>query len=61
MKALMTAADVADYLGIKKCATYEILRREDFPVISFGRRKYVLREDLDTWILNQRRCPPDRH
>lgn len=54
-KRLMTAADVADYLGVPKSAAYEIMHRADCPTISWGRNMYVLREDLDAWILQQRR------
>jgi len=55
---LMTATDVANYLGIPRSSAYEILHRSNCPTISWGRNLYIRREDLDDWILLQRRCHP---
>lgn len=55
MGQLMTAADISQYLDIPRSAAYDILHRADCPTISWGRNLYVRKDDLDEWLLQQRK------
>ena len=58
MSLLMTADAVAAYLGIARSAAYAIMHRADCPTISWGRRMYIMRDDLDAWVAAHRRDLP---
>lgn len=49
-KVLLTPKDVANYLGLSKTSVYALMSRKDFPTIRIGCRKYVTKEDLNTWL-----------
>ncbi len=52
----MTAAQVAQLLGIPRSSVYEYARREHdpLPTIEIGRHRRFLRSDLEEWLGEQR-------
>lgn len=50
---LLTAAEVADRLGISKRVAYELMEREDFPLIRVRRSKRVNKTDFEKWLSSQ--------
>ena len=50
---LMTAIDLAAYLGISRNAAYTLLHKEDFPSIRIGTLLYAVRDQVDCWIEQQ--------
>ena len=53
---LMTAAQVAQLLGVPRSSVYEYARREHdpLPTIEIGRHRRFLRSDLEEWLGEQR-------
>lgn len=53
---LMTAAQVAQLLGVPRSSVYEYARREHdpLPAIEIGRHRRFLRSDLEEWLTAQR-------
>ncbi len=53
---LMTAADVAQLLGVPRSSIYEYARRkhDPLPAIGIGRHRRFLRSDLERWLTEQR-------
>ncbi|MRX56739.1 helix-turn-helix domain-containing protein [Bacillus idriensis] len=47
---VMSAKDVAEILGVNVKFAYEIMDREDFPLIRLGRIKKVNRDMFFTWL-----------
>lgn len=47
---MLTAADVADVLGIGLAHAYEVVRRRDFPTITLGSRIVIPRDKFIRWI-----------
>ena len=47
---LMSVQDVADKLNVKVPRVYELMRKEDFPVVRIGRQVRVAPAALDAWI-----------
>ena len=50
---LLNAKTVAQVLGISLAGTYELLHREDFPVVKIGSRLVVPKEEFLAWVEEQ--------
>lgn len=50
---VLTAAHVAEIIGISKRVCYEIMDKPGFPLIRIGRCKRVTREALFKWLNEQ--------
>lgn len=50
---LMSAGDLADYMGISRNAAYTLLHRDDFPSIRIGSLLYAITDQVDTWLKQQ--------
>lgn len=46
---LMSAKDIQE-LGVSRAMAYQILNRNDIPVLKIGDRKMVKRDDFMTWL-----------
>ena len=53
---LMTAAQVAQLLGVPRSSIYEYARRQHdpLPAIEIGRHRRFLRSDIEEWLTAQR-------
>ena len=49
----MNAEQVRAVLGISRAKTYEVMHREDFPLIQFGKRMLVRRDAFKEWYEKQ--------
>lgn len=49
---LMSAKDIQE-LGVSRAMAYQILNRNDIPVLKIGDRKMVKREDFMAWLDRQ--------
>lgn len=49
---ILNVDDVADLLNLGKNQVYQLVRREDFPVIRFGRQYRISKAGLSDWIKN---------
>lgn len=49
----MNAEQVRQVLGISRAKTYEVMHREDFPLIQFGKRMLVRRDAFKEWYEKQ--------
>ena len=47
---ILSAPQVAEFLGISRSLAYQQFRQKDFPTIQVGRRKLVRREALLAWL-----------
>lgn len=47
---ILSAPQVAEFLGISRSLAYQLFRQKDFPTIQVGRRKLVRREALLAWL-----------
>ncbi len=47
---ILSAPQVAEFLGISRSLTYQLFRQKDFPTIQIGHRKLVRREALLAWL-----------
>jgi len=52
----LRARDVSKYLNVSTRYAYEIMKREDFPLLEFGRAKRVLKEDFLEWVEKQKKA-----
>ena len=52
-KPLLTAKEFARLTGLGLNRVYELMNRDDFPCIQFGRRKYVSRKGFYEWLDKQ--------
>ena len=50
---LMSATELADYLGTTRNAAYTLLHRADFPTVKIGNLLYAIRDQIDPWIQDQ--------
>ncbi len=50
---VLTAAQVADLLGVKKSTVEEWARRGIIPSRKKGRRRFFLRWEIEAWLLEQ--------
>jgi predicted DNA-binding transcriptional regulator AlpA len=51
---LLSAPDIAKFLGVSKGVAYELMGSEGFPLIRIRRSKRVLKKEFLKWIENQR-------
>ena len=49
----MSVQEAAQHLGICDRTVYQLVNRQDFPVIRIGRRIRISREGLAEWIRKQ--------
>lgn len=40
-------------MGFSRTLAYQLLNRDDLPVVVFGRRRFMLREGFDHWLAEQ--------
>lgn len=52
-KLALNASEVAAVMGVSRPTVYELMRREDFPVVHIGTRKLVPRSKLEEWLERQ--------
>lgn len=52
-KLALNASEVAAVIGVSRPTVYELMRREDFPVVHIGSRKLVPRAKLEAWLERQ--------
>ena len=50
---VITAKEISLILKISKPSAYEVMNRNDFPLIKIGRCKRVLRDEFFLWLMNQ--------
>ncbi|WP_391204402.1 helix-turn-helix domain-containing protein [Psychrobacillus sp. L4] len=50
---VLTAKEISLILKISKPSAYEVMKRNDFPLIKIGRCKRVLREEFFVWLKTQ--------
>ena len=46
-----TVKEVAEVLGIGKASAYNLVNRDGFPVLTFGKKKIIPIEAFDKWLL----------
>lgn len=51
-KLFLSGDDIAQILGVSRSKAYDILKRDDLPVLKIGKNVRVLREDFDRFIVN---------
>lgn len=51
---MLTAEDLQNF-GFSRSMAYNFLNREDVPVISIGKRKFIRREKFYEWLVEQER------
>lgn len=49
LPSVLTAADLASYLGISQSGAYNLLRSQGFPTMMVGCRMMVQKEKFRTW------------
>jgi excisionase family DNA binding protein len=54
-KPLLTAAEAAEILGISKSKMYNMMQARQIPVITLGRNVRIREEDIEEFIVRQRR------
>lgn len=47
---ILTAKEISEILKISKPTAYELMEKNDFPLIRIGRCKRVLRDEFFVWI-----------
>lgn len=52
---VLTARDIQSFLCVSKGKAYEIFKLKDFPTLSIGGSKRVLKEDFLKWVEQQKR------
>lgn len=50
-KQFYSAEDIAQILGVSRSKAYDILKRDDLPVLKIGKNVRVLVEDFDRFIV----------
>jgi excisionase family DNA binding protein len=50
---ILTVKDIQEILGIGKRVAYELMERNDFPMVRIGRLKRVNRDSFFNWIDQQ--------
>jgi excisionase family DNA binding protein len=56
---LLTAAEVAELIGMRVGYVYELSRRGRIPTITFGRTRRYRREAIEAWLAEQERPSAD--
>lgn len=49
-KMLLSARDLQTLAGVSRRNAYQLLNREDLPVVHVGERKYMLTSDFMEWL-----------
>ena len=57
---ILTADQVADFLGVHKVTVYEAIKGRQFPGRRVGRRVVILRDALLDWLRSNDRVVPQR-
>lgn len=47
---LMSAAELAECLGVRLNTAYALLHRSDFPSVKIGALLFALRAEVDVWL-----------
>ncbi|MCM3393726.1 helix-turn-helix domain-containing protein [Cytobacillus pseudoceanisediminis] len=47
---ILTASHIAEILSVSKPTAYELMNKDDFPLIRLGRSKRVLKVEFFTWL-----------
>ena len=55
--AVLDAKDI-QAMGFSRPMAYQLLNREDMPVVKIGRRKYLHRDLFERWLEEQARHEP---
>ena len=55
----LDANDIVRILGISKTNVYYMFRADGFPTISIGKRKFVRKEKLFSWLETQENAADD--
>lgn len=50
---VLSAREVADYIGLAMANVYELTKRVDFPAFRIGKRVFIPREQFLSWIDKQ--------
>jgi len=50
---ILTASDISEILKVSKPTAYELMDKDDFPLIKIGRCKRVLRDEFFLWLSNR--------
>ena len=50
LPAVLTAVELAAFLGISQSGAYNLMHSEGFPTLVVGRRMMVLKEKLRMWL-----------
>lgn len=50
---ILTAGDISGILKVSKPTAYELMDKDDFPLIKIGRCKRVLRDEFFLWLSNR--------
>ena len=56
---ILTAAEISEILKVLKPTAYELMKRTDFPLITIGRSKRVLRDSFFQWLINKELNTPE--
>ena len=48
--SLLTTDEVLEFLRVKSCTVYRLIKSGDLPAIRIGRRWRVRRSDLEAWL-----------
>jgi len=60
-KRLMTAQEVADYIGTTHLNVYQMVSKRGIPFVKIGRSVRFDLFDIDPWIEGQKHgCPPNQ-
>lgn len=52
---LLSAAEVAELLGVRPSSVYEYARTRQLPHVRIGRHVRFVRSDLESWLTTRRR------
>lgn len=50
---VLSAREVADYIGLAMANVYELIKRVDFPAFRIGKRVFIPRDQFLAWIDKQ--------
>ena len=50
LPAMLKAEHIMAFMGLSKPTVYELLHRDDFPVIKIGKRRIVYKEAFAAWL-----------
>lgn len=50
----LKADDISTFLNISRSSAYALLKRKDFPTVTWGKSKRVKRDDFLAWVEKQK-------